>query len=342
MALLALASPSAAAQRFEFEEPHMGTLVRLVLFAADRPAASAAARAAFDRVAELDAALSDYRDSSEVSRLARAAGGPPVPVGPDLFAVLERAQDVGRRSGGAFDVTVGPLVRLWRRTLRTGDWPDPARRAEALSCVGSDKMHLDPAARTVLLDRPGMRIDLGGIAKGYAGDQALRVLRARDVSSALVAVGGDVVAGDAPPGEAGWVVVVEPDEPTRAGERLPGEAGWVVVVEPDEPTRAGERLLLRQAAVSTSGDSQQWVERDGVRYSHVLDPRTGIGLTGRRRATVVAREGVTADGLATAACVLGPAEAVALVEATPGADAIVLQEGGVTRVSRGWSALPRK
>jgi thiamine biosynthesis lipoprotein len=298
----------------------MGTLVRLVLFAADRPSASAAARAAFDRVAELDAALSDYRDSSEVSRLARAAGGPPVPVGPDLFAVLERAQDVGRRSGGAFDVTVGPLVRLWRRTLRTGDWPDPARRAEALSCVGSDKMHLDPAARTVLLDRPGMRIDLGGIAKGYAGDQALRVLRARDVSSALVAVGGDVVAGDAPP----------------------GEAGWVVVVEPDEPTRAGERLLLRQAAVSTSGDSQQWVERDGVRYSHILDPRTGIGLTGRRRATVVAREGVTADGLATAACVLGPAEAVALVEATPGADAIVLQEGGVTRVSRGWSALPRK
>lgn len=298
----------------------MGTLVRLVLFAADRPSALAAARAAFDRVAELDAALSDYRDSSEVSRLARAAGGPPVPVGPDLFAVLERAQDVGRRSGGAFDVTVGPLVRLWRRTLRTGDWPDPARRAEALSCVGSDKMHLDPAARTVLLDRPGMRIDLGGIAKGYAGDQALRVLRARDVSSALVAVGGDVVAGDAPP----------------------GEAGWVVVVEPDEPTRAGERLLLRQAAVSTSGDSQQWVERDGVRYSHILDPRTGIGLTGRRRATVVAREGVTADGLATAACVLGPAEAVALVEATPGADAIVLQEGGVTRVSRGWSALPRK
>ena len=296
----------------------MGTLVRLVLFAADRPAASAAARAAFDRVAELDAALSDYRDSSEVSRLARAAGGPPVPVGPDLFAVLERAQDVGRRSGGAFDVTVGPLVRLWRRTLRTGDWPDPARRAEALSCVGSDKMHLDPAARTVLLDRPGMRIDLGGIAKGYAGDQALRVLRARDVSSALVAVGGDVVAGDAPP----------------------GEAGWVVVVEPDEPTRAGERLLLRRAAVSTSGDSQQWVERDGVRYSHILDPRTGIGLTGRRRATVVAPEGVTADSLATAACVLGPAEAVALVESTSRTAAIV-RENGVSRASRGWSDLPR-
>ena len=296
----------------------MGTLVRLVLFAADRSAASAAARAAFDRIADLDAALSDYRDSSEVSRLARAAGGPPVPVGPDLFAVLERAQEVARRSGGAFDVTVGPLVRLWRRTLRTGDWPDPARTAEALACVGSDKMHLDPAARTVRLDRAGMRIDLGGIAKGYAGDQALRVLRAREVSSALVAVGGDVVAGDAPP----------------------GEAGWVVAVEPEEPTRARERLLLSRAAVSTSGDSQQWVERDGVRYSHILDPRTGIGLAGRRRATVVAPEGVTADSLATAACVLGTAEAVALVEATPGAAAIV-GEGGVTRASRGWSDLPR-
>ena len=318
MALLALASPSAAAQRFEFEEPHMGTLVRLVLFAPDRPVASAASRAAFDRIAELDAALSDYRDASEVSRLARAAGGPPVPVGPDLFSVLERAQEVGRRSGGAFDVTVGPLVRLWRRTLRTGDWPDPARRADALSCVGSDKMHLDPAERTVRLDRAGMRIDLGGIAKGYAGDQALRVLRALEVSSALVAVGGDVVAGDAPP----------------------GEAGWVVEIQPDEANRAGERLLLRQAAVSTSGDREQWVERDGVRYSHILDPRTGIGLTGGRRATVVAPEGVTADSLATAACVLGPAEAVALVEGTPGAVAIV-RSGGVTRASRGWSDLPR-
>lgn len=318
LVLLALASSSPAAQRFEFEEPHMGTLVRLVLFAPDPRVASAAARAALDRVGELDAALSDYRDSSEVSRLGRAAGGPPVRVGPDLFAVLERAQDVGRRSGGAFDVTVGPLVRLWRRTLRTGDWPDPARRAEALSCVGIDKMHLDPVERTVRLDRAGMRIDLGGIAKGYAGDQALRVLRARQVSSALIAVGGDVVAGDAPP----------------------GEGGWVVAVEPDDETGARESLLLRRAAVSTSGDREQWVERDGVRYSHILDPRTGIGLSGRRRATVVAAEGVTADSLATAACVLGIPEAVALVESTPGAEAIV-GEGGVTRASRGWSDLPR-
>ena len=318
MALLALPLPSVPTQRFEFEEPHMGTLVRLVLYAADQATAAAAARAAFDRVAELDAALSDYRDSSEVSLLARAAGGPPVAVGPDLFAVLERAQDVGQRSGGAFDVTVGPLVRLWRRTLRTGDWPDPERQKEALLSVGSGKMHLDHTARTVRLDRAGMRIDLGGIAKGYAGDQALRVLRGQQVSSALVAVGGDIVAGDPPP----------------------GEAGWVVAIAPDEGAAAGERLLLRRAAVSTSGDSEQWVERDGVRYSHILDPRTGIGLTGRRRATVVAPEGITADSLATAACVLGPAEAVALVEATPGAAAIV-RAGGETRASRGWSALPR-
>ncbi|PYQ22147.1 MAG: hypothetical protein DMF79_06585 [Acidobacteria bacterium] len=232
----------------------MGTLVRLVVYAADQAPASAAARAAFDRVAELDAALSDYRDASEVSRLARAAGGPPVPVGPDLFAVLDRAQEVARRSGGAFDVTVGPLVRLWRRTLRTGDWPDPDRRTEALSCVGTDKMHLEPAARTVRLDRAGMRIDLGGIAKGYAGDQALRVLRALEVSSALVAVGGDVVAGEAPP----------------------GEAGWVVEIQPEEPTRAGERLLLRQAAVSTSGAA------DGDR-PHWPAPGHGGRAGGRHR-----------------------------------------------------------
>ena len=159
-----------------------------------------------------------------------------------------------------------------------------------------------------------MRIDLGAIAKGYAGDEALGVLRGRGVSSALVAVGGDVVASDAPPGEAGWVV----------------EVGAV-----------GDQLLLRNAAVSTSGDSEQWIERDGLRYSHILDPRTGIGLTGQRRATVVAREGITADSLATAACVLGPAEGVALVESTPGATAIVHQQDVGTRASRGWLELRR-
>jgi thiamine biosynthesis lipoprotein len=145
-----------------------------------------------------------------------------------------------------------------------------------------------------------------------------------------VAVGGDVVAGEAPPGEAGWVVAVARDD---------------AVEEPSigiESNKAGpERLLLRKAAVSTSGDGEQWIERDGLRYSHILDPRTGIGLTGRRRATVVAPEGITADSLATAACVLGPAEGVALVESTPGAMAIVHQQEAGTRVSRGWLELRR-
>lgn len=328
-ASLGLAVPCAA-ERFEFEEPHMGTVVRLVLHSSDREAASAAARAAFDRIADVDAALSDYRDSSEVSRLAGAAGGPAVSVGRDLSAVLARAEDLWRRSGGAFDVTVGPVVRLWRRTLRTGDWPDPARREEALALVGSEKMHLDAAARTVRLERPGMRIDLGAIAKGYAGDQALGVLRGRGVPSALVAVGGDVVAGEAPPGEAGWVVAVARDE---AGDG-PGSG-----IDPKKAER--ERLLLRNAAVSTSGDSEQWIEKDGLRYSHILDPRTGVGLTGRRRATVVAADGITADSLATAACVLGPVEGVALVESTPGAKGIVYQEEEGTRSSRGWLELRR-
>lgn len=308
----------------------MGTAVRLVLYTSDREAAAGAARAAFDRIAELDAALSDYRDSSEVSRLAAAAGGPAVPVGRDLFTVLARAEDLWRRSRGAFDVTVGPVVRLWRRTLRTGDWPDPARREEALDLVGSNRMHLDAAARSVRLERPGMRIDLGAIAKGYAGDEAIGVLRGLGVPSALVAVGGDVVASDPPPGQAGWVVEVARDASVA-------ELG----IGRDREGAGNERLLLRNAAVSTSGDSEQWIERDGLRYSHILDPRTGIGLTGRRRATVVAREGITADSLATAACVLGPAEGVALVESTPGAMAIVHQQEVGTRTSRGWLELRR-
>ena len=296
----------------------MGTLVRMVLHAPGRERAREGARAAFARIADLDAALSDYRETSEVTRVTRAAGGRPVPVGPDLFRLLARGSELWRRSDGAFDVTVLPVTRLWRRTLRTGTWPDPTRHRRALRLVDGGAMGLDAARRTVRLERAGMGIDLGGIAKGYAGDEALRVLRERGLPRALVAVGGDVVAGEAPPGEAGFVVEVAGSE---------GEAG--------------ERLRLRAAAASTSGGDEQWVERDGTRYSHVLDPRTGIGLAGRRRATVVAGEGATADALATAACVLGAARGVALIEATAGAEGTVFEEGVGRRESRGWAGLPR-
>ena len=288
------------AGRYEFESPHMGTMFRIVLYAPDRRAAEAAGRAAFARVADLDRTLSDYKADSEVMRLCKAndaAPGRPTAVSADLFTVLTKAQEVAAASGGAFDVSVGPVVRLWRVARRTQQLPDPKELADARAKVGYAKIVLDPAARTVALKVPGMRLDFGGIGKGYAADEALTVLRGRGITRALVAASGDIAAADPPPGQPGWAVDIAP-----IGTGLPPR-----------------RLRLANAAVSTSGDMFQFVEIGGVRYSHVVDPSTGLGLSGRRSATVIAPTGTRADSLTKAASVLPPARALAVIAAVPGA-----------------------
>ncbi|HVQ29818.1 MAG TPA: FAD:protein FMN transferase [Vicinamibacteria bacterium] len=310
-------APGPVADRYEFAAAHMGTTARIVLYAMGRSEAEAAAQAAFARIGELDARLSDYRADSEVSLLGQGAGGPAVALSHDLLAVLARAQEIARRSDGAFDVTVGPLSRLWRRARRLAELPSSEDLQAALALVGHDALSLDTAARSARLERPGMRLDLGGIAKGYAADEALRTLRGHGFERALVTLGGEVVAGSPPPGRDGWTVAVA----TPGAARAP--------------------LSLREAAASTSGDAEQWVEIGGRRYSHIFDPRTGRALEGRRSVTVVAREGILADALATALSVLGPAHGRAVVESFPGAEALWVEGGEVVTASAGWSALPR-
>src|SRR2546423_12234781 len=180
----------------------MGMAVRIVVYAPDDATARRAARAAYARMAELEDVMSDYRAESEVRRLA-ARAGETVRVSDDLFVVLDRALDLWRRSEGAFDVTVGPFVELWRTARRTGRLPPRAALDSAARRVGSDKVHLDSVARTVRLDAPGMRIDLGGIAKGYILDRALDALRAQGVTRALLEAGGGNALGAAPPRRGG-------------------------------------------------------------------------------------------------------------------------------------------
>jgi thiamine biosynthesis lipoprotein len=312
-----LDAPGPASTRYEFAAAHMGTTARLLVYAPGPPQAEAAALAAFARIGELDARLSDYRADSEVSRLGDQAGGRPETVSPELLAVLARGQDVAERSQGAFDVTVGPLSRLWRRARRIAELPPAEDLQAALALVGHDALTLDTAIGSARLERPGMRLDLGGIAKGYAADEALRVLRVHGLERALVTLGGEVVAGSPPPGRDGWTVAVV------------------------TPGAAQAPLSLRDAAVSTSGDAEQWVEIEGRRYSHVFDPRTGRALEGRRSVTVVAREGILADALATALSVLGPERGRAVVESYSGTAALWVEGGEVEVASAGWSALPR-
>ena len=300
---------TAGLRRFEFREAHMGTEFSILLYGADEDHANRAAALAFERIAALDVTLSDYRAESELSGLGRRAGGPDVPVSADLFEVLRRSRALSERTEGAFDVTIGPVVKLWRRARRRGELPDPALLRMARDRVGWEHLELDPERRTARLERPGMALDVGGIAKGYASDAALEVLRAEGFDRALVAGAGDIAASGPPPGSVGWVVGIAPLDPDRAPGRI---------------------LLLRDRAVSTSGDAERFVEIDGVRYSHIVDPRTGLGLTGRSSVTVTAPDASTSDSLATAVSVLGPAEGLALVARTSGAEALIVaaNDGG--------------
>ncbi len=326
-ALCALACSSCAAPageralgRHAFETDAMGTRFRLVLWAPSAADAEAGAEAAFVRLRELDRALSDYDPASELSRLSAAsAAGPtaPVPLGADLARVLAAAQRWSERTGGAFDVTVGPYVRLWRRAARQGELPSAARLAQAARAVGWTKLALDEDARTARLLAAGMRLDLGGIAKGYALDEMLAVLRARGIERALVDGGGDVAVGAPPPGALGWRVAT-----------APGADGASEAV-----------LALAHAAVATSGDRFRFVELGGARYSHVVDPRTGLGVTGGGAASVVAADGTSADALASALCVLDAEAGLALVETLPGVEALVLDRSGARRASSGFGAL---
>jgi thiamine biosynthesis lipoprotein len=304
--------------RFEFTQPHMGTSARIVLHAPDADTARRAADAGFDRIRQLDAALSDYRDDSELNRLAAHAGRGPIPIGDDLFAVLQAAQALARRSGGAFDVTRGAVTRLWRQARKLDEAPDPAR-LEAASAAGNWRdLRLDPDARTATLTRPGLRLDLGGIAKGYAAEQALRAVQDAGAPSALVALGGDIAVGASPPDANGWRVDV-------AALDVPGAP-------------SGPSLLLHDAAVSTAGDAEQWMDVGGVRYSHVLDARSGRPLDFRSTTTVIARRGLQADGLDTAASVLGAEAGLRLVDAVPGAAMLMVRQTADGHVQRTASA----
>jgi len=312
----------AGLRRFEFTQVQMGVPFRFVLYAQSERNATLAADAAFARVEQLNGVMSDYDEHSELSRLSATGGsGRAVPLSEDLWLVLSRSQDLARRSDGAFDVTVGPLVRLWRRARRTKKIPSNERLAEARQAVGYEYLELDREHRTATLLRPDMRLDLGGIAKGYAVDEALAVLRNKGVTRALVDGGGDIAVGDAPPNEAGWRIGIAPSE-----AKAPPSAF----------------LTLKNQAVATSGDAWQHVVIDGKRYSHIVDPRTGLGLTDRSSVTVVGPNCITVDGLASAVSVMGAEAGIALVESTPDVAAFVVRNVNgepETHASRRWKDL---
>jgi thiamine biosynthesis lipoprotein len=299
---IVLTAGAADLREFEAVEAHMGTLFRIKLYAADEQQAATGFHTAFDRVRDLDASLSDYKADSELNRIAVTAVGHPVKVSEDLFAVLAASQKLAEETGGAFDVTLGPVIQLWREARTNQRIPDNLALEEAGKRCGYRKLHLDRASRSVTLDQAGMQLDLGGIAKGYAADAALAALNGLGIRSALVAASGDLAFGDPPPGQCGWKIGVD-----------------------------SAILELRNAAVSTSGDSEQKLDAGGTRYSHIVDPITRMGLTSGITVTIVAPTGALADGMATAVSVLGARGGLEFVEKKGAVAALlVVREGGAT------------
>jgi thiamine biosynthesis lipoprotein len=315
--------PARALERFEFTHPAMGTTFTITLYAPNKGTAEAGAREAFRRVDALEDSMSDYQADSELMQLCDKPSGSPVPVSADLFEVMERAQRISGLSHGAFDITVGPYVRLWRFARKRKVLPTPAELAAAAPAVGYKKLRLDAKQRTVTLLVPNMRLDLGGIAKGYAADEALKVLKKHGLSCALVAASGDIAIGDPPPDEPGWKVGIA-----------------AIDARNNETTRT---LLLQHCGISTSGDTEQFIEIGGVRYSHILDPATGLGLTNRIQASIIAPDATTTDAAATTVCALGVRQGLRFVESLPGTAALILTKRDDLKqsfASRRFESLP--
>ena len=279
------APDDSAWERFEYVEPEMGVDFHLKFYAPNRPEAERIARAAYARVEFLNGIFSDYNPSSELNRLGRAPVGEPVRVSSELFNILQRAQALARDTRGAFDVTAGPSVRFWRLARKRGQMPPVQELQAAQNRVGYQKLLLNAEHQTVTLRVAQLQLDLGGIAKGYAVDEAMAVLKANGIARAYVAADSDLLTSGPPPGKAGWKIELRNVD--EFGNLYP------------------RTVFLKHVALSTSGDTEQFVEINGRRYSHIVDPRTGIGLTSRIQATVVAADSVTADSYATAVCVLG-------------------------------------
>jgi thiamine biosynthesis lipoprotein len=293
------------------DEAIMGTAISVELWCDDRRAGLAAADAVMDEMHRIDRAMSPHKPVSELSRINREAGRRAVPLSDEMFGLVAKALEWSRVSGGAFDISYAAVGQLY--DYRAGVRPDDATLARARAAVGWQHLELDPRQRTLRFARPGMRIDLGGFAKGHAVDNAAAILRRRGIEHAHVAAGGDSrVVGD------------RRGRPWTIGIRDPRRANEVVALLPLEDT-----------AISTSGDYERFFEVGGERCHHIVDPATGRSPRGVRSVTVLGPDGLVTEALGKTVFVLGIERGLALAESFEGIDAIAIDDEGRLHRSAG-------
>ena len=273
---------TAQEKRYTFEKGLMGSPFKLIIYAPDDSIANASANSAFKRIEDLNATLSDYRDDSEINSVSARSGSKKwIPVSEDLFNILYISNDISKKTDGAFDATLGPVVQMWRHATRKGIFPSRQEIDEALSKTGFTKMKLDSSGYKVRLAQKGMRLDIGGLGKGFAAEEAIKVVKSYGIKSAMMDAGGKIVLTDSPPGTNGWKITV-----SNGSDSL-------------------KTMELSNTSLATSGPTYRYMEYKGVRYSHIVDPKTGVGLLYHVRTTVISPDGTVADALATAFSVAG-------------------------------------
>lgn len=292
---------------------HMGTIVTITAVARTEAMAQAAITAGFQEIHRLEELLSTWVPTSELSRVNAAAGREPVKVSRETMAILTHSLEIAQLTEGGFNVAVGPAVKAWS-VMERERVPDEAELQALRPMTDLSHLHLDQPAGLVFLDLPGMQVDVGGIGKGFAADLAVQVLKDTGASAGVVALSGDIKTFGTLPEGTGFPF----------GIRHPRKEGAVLA-----------RIDLRDEAISTAGDYERFFERDGVRYHHILDPKTLQPARGCQSVTVIAREGVVADGLDTGIFVMGPKRGMELVEQLPDVEAVIVDRDGKLWVSSG-------
>ncbi|MGH9529144.1 MAG: FAD:protein FMN transferase [Terriglobales bacterium] len=312
-----LFSYAAAEQMFSQSHQAMGTVFTVYLYANDSEHASASFEMAFEEIDRLDETLSNYRTASELSQINHTAARETVTTDPEVFGLLQRSMEYSRWSNGAFDITVGPLMRAWGFFRGEGHYPSSAELAKARKSVGWKNVVLNPKLRTVRFTVPGMELDPGGIGKGFAVDDVVSLLRANGVMSALIDAGSSsIYALGAPPHERGWKVQIP---------------------RPEDHSKSISTVFLRDQSLSTSGNYEKFFRLNNHVYCHIMDPRTGEPVKGMLQTTVVTPRATDSDALSTAMFVMGPVEGAKLLRSVPGAEALWVMGYSETTHVVAWS-----
>ncbi|MHC4171334.1 MAG: FAD:protein FMN transferase [Planctomycetota bacterium] len=327
-----LYSSFGAKRRVQLDSGHqlvMGTFARVVAVAKDSGTAKKCIEAALVEIRKVDELMSDYRDDSEISEVNRNAAKRAVQVSESTFQVLQTSLEFSKLTGGAFDITVGPLVDLFHSAEKETIAPNKEQIAQAKSKVGYQKLKLDNQNRTVKFSVDGMRVDLGGIAKGYAIDRAVQIMQTCGATGGMVDIGGDIRCfGKPAKRKEHWLIGLQDPNVPLEGPRLAGtQSSGDIVIPAQVGISTGEVLLvlkLTNAAVATSGGYRRFALIEGKKYSHIIDTKTGYSSDQLTSVTIISKNATDADALATAVSVMGAEKGLALIEELPQTEAILI------------------